>query len=453
MGSNNLRECSRRLADKIVEIVLASIEDCSLRRMHREETIRFLTRMEINPDGSGLKQWDEKKIEISYWDSKGSLALLDRVIESPEFAECVKLTRATIDEKRIVAEALVYQFTRKVVEDLKDDDSDRQKVERTIQMLLDDVEHKPILRRSESWLAGVFPEEAIHFSSSARIRAVAMSDFEMPLRDYETRPEGWLSSTAILEVELITDDRIHLDREVSACIDALRLLRVVSIRTMMTETHADSLIWPQGTMCTNDISSPVFQFVLKKDDASALSALMQVVKNNLPAMDATTAIRTRPITEISLQRYRDALIQPGLPVEGRISLAMSALEALFLNEKDELSFKLALRTAVFLGTLGYDRETVFNDVREAYGIRSDYSHGKPVNGKKQAGALDLTKRGLDYVRASIQGYIQYKASYGRIKESKAKDKFLVDLDKALLNNRAYNQIIENGKQLSMIITR
>jgi len=81
---------------------------------------------------------------------------------------------------------------------------------------------------------------------------------------------------------------------------------------------------------------------------------------------------------IAIKRYNDSFVRR--EIEDRIIDLMIAFEAFFLtkDEKMELTFKLALRTAIFFG--GVDRENLFEFMKKAYSARSEIVHGiKPID--------------------------------------------------------------------------
>ena len=62
----------------------------------------------------------------------------------------------------------------------------------------------------------------------------------------------------------------------------------------------------------------------------------------------------------------------------KISLYMSVFEILFSNDTTELSFKLSLRTALFVGDTEPDRRSIFQTMKRAYGLRSRFLHGDVI---------------------------------------------------------------------------
>ena len=82
-------------------------------------------------------------------------------------------------------------------------------------------------------------------------------------------------------------------------------------------------------------------------------------------------------------------------------------EALLLpNDKLELSFKLALRTAVLIGKNIKQKKEIFLIMKKAYGVRSSIVHGEEIkvpiviNGKN-FGLNDLVNSTESYLRLGI----------------------------------------------------
>lgn len=82
----------------------------------------------------------------------------------------------------------------------------------------------------------------------------------------------------------------------------------------------------------------------------------------------------------------------------KIAHYCSALETLFTTDISELAHKLSERVAFFLDNYGYDKSTVFLDVKKAYAVRSKLSHGDVLS-SKQAEELPAISRVIDdYLR-------------------------------------------------------
>ncbi len=84
---------------------------------------------------------------------------------------------------------------------------------------------------------------------------------------------------------------------------------------------------------------------------------------------------------IAIKRFNDSFTRR--EVEDRIIDLMIAFEAMFLkeSEKMELTFKLSLRTAIFLEDVDAERENLFEFMKKAYDTRSDIVHGVKTKDK------------------------------------------------------------------------
>lgn len=142
---------------------------------------------------------------------------------------------------------------------------------------------------------------------------------------------------------------------------------------------------------------------------------------------------------IAIKRFNDSFIRR--EVEDRIIDLMIAFEAMFLkeNEKMELTFKLSLRTAIFLEDVDAERENLFEFMKKAYDTRSDIVHGvktkDKIKVKRSINAKEYDEYTLnefvdkleDIFRECLLKYIQKYRGYQISK--------LIDLmDKKSLNN-------------------
>ena len=65
----------------------------------------------------------------------------------------------------------------------------------------------------------------------------------------------------------------------------------------------------------------------------------------------------------------------------KISFYMSIYECLFTNDQEQISHKMAERAANYLGNDRADRISIYNDLKAAYGVRSNYFHGQSLKSK------------------------------------------------------------------------
>ncbi|MFH1015394.1 MAG: hypothetical protein V1771_00140 [Chloroflexota bacterium] len=87
--------------------------------------------------------------------------------------------------------------------------------------------------------------------------------------------------------------------------------------------------------------------------------------------------------------------------EDRLIDQTIALESLYIADDKELRYKLALRTAFFIGTVE-TRERIFNDIKKVYDLRSDIVHGTNAD---RPTLNELLPKNEDYLRQSLRKFI------------------------------------------------
>ena len=104
-----------------------------------------------------------------------------------------------------------------------------------------------------------------------------------------------------------------------------------------------------------------------------------------------------------------------------------AFEALYLVEKLELSYRLALRTATLLGESSQEKKEIFSFMRDAYNLRSQIVHGDPPKiRKKMVNLKDYLPKLESYLRRSIVKYLEM------LRDFKNQEEILYTLDQETL---------------------
>ena len=96
--------------------------------------------------------------------------------------------------------------------------------------------------------------------------------------------------------------------------------------------------------------------------------------------------------------------------EDKVIDSFVALEAMFLtgSEKSELSYRLSVRIATFLGNSSEDKNHIFSDIRKAYKTRSDIVHGdSAVN---QSDIAEISPKIEEYTRRSLKRFLELLSS-------------------------------------------
>ncbi len=86
----------------------------------------------------------------------------------------------------------------------------------------------------------------------------------------------------------------------------------------------------------------------------------------------------------------------------KIAHYMSAFEALFSTSSSELSHKLSERVAFFLSQHGFNRKTVFKEIKSGYDIRSKLVHGDSVSNSSRENIVHISKACDSYLRSIMK---------------------------------------------------
>ena len=104
--------------------------------------------------------------------------------------------------------------------------------------------------------------------------------------------------------------------------------------------------------------------------------------------------------EIPLYRFHSAYLGP---IEERLVDQIIALESLYLGDPQELSYKLAMRTAYLLANTREARSEIFDNLKKAYNYRSKIIHGNDPPTREQL--RELVPRVEEYLRQSLKKYL------------------------------------------------
>jgi len=154
------------------------------------------------------------------------------------------------------------------------------------------------------------------------------------------------------------------------------------------------------------VVSSRFYYKLTKDDIEKLKLFWNKFKNfNIEnSSSINVAIRNFNLS-YDLKITEDKLLH-----------YITALESLFVRENDELSYRLALRCAYFLGKNKEERDKIFNILKTVYEIRSKVVHGVSKDLKEYIKKIpeeynihslpDLLNQIEKYVRESLKLFIE-----------------------------------------------
>jgi hypothetical protein len=252
--------------------------------------------------------------------------------------------------------------------------------------------------------------EKIDLEDGVKIRKSRKEDFETERRVFISLHEPrHPPATAILEISKKTIDASEIQTIISKSIALLQLFRPGSVKDTTYQMYSSSRTCVNVTSSSGDSSYPVFTYTLNDEESEKLQKFWTITSGDLPVSFYELGGKDKDYLSIAFDRYEEALIQTGIE-ERRITNIMMGLEALYFkeNERQELDYRLQMRMAKVLGMLSYDPVLVKTVVKDAYNIRSIFSHGGLLDAKKKAtyeknygSVRNLTLLVLDFLRVSL----------------------------------------------------
>ncbi len=259
----------------------------------------------------------------------------------------------------------------------------------------------------ESEKTGLSPRDGI------LLRRPEKEDLEVEATEssyWGTRPLSPQPS-AILTMELMAKSGREVQDQLERAISILRLFGIGSVVWSSYQMSSDSVTDPFGSasMHSGRQTQALETYLLANDDLPRLRKFWQACEKTMPVGFYDLGQTTTDSLTIGYNRYVDSLLQNGL-LERRVANSVMGLEALFLkgSEVQELTYRLTIRVAKFLGLLGYDSRQVRSGLIDAYRVRNLFAHGSQLDKKekhriesKYKDVRNLLNQTLDYLRTSL----------------------------------------------------
>lgn len=211
-------------------------------------------------------------------------------------------------------------------------------------------------------------------------------------------------------------------------ITALRLYQkgriVTGILTSATFRNSEwsiggSTIWTSVSNIIFFIEEPTYE--LRQLELQKFISLFQQIRQ----LRASGIINN---IEIALDRFHSGYHGP---IEDRLIDQMIAFESLYLGNEQELTYKLAMRTAFLLRKRKDHRKIVFTNIKKAYNFRSRIVHGD--NPPTRHTLRMIVPKTEDYLRQSIKKFLLLLSRGNSLKE--------------IRENLLDENIIKNGRVL------
>lgn len=347
--------------------------------------------------------------------------VLRRLKEAPEWHECANGLTSQFGLSVENSNSYLLQLTQVVFRDTLHNTTPLLDTyfERTIARLMNELRGGEIEHRCRVWLRGLrLSESELKLDDQLTLRRPTPKDYEQEryIGDTSGLP-FYLSYSAVIELRVMCRSTGEAEKEINAVLGTLRLLRVSSVVNEQYEIMPQTLSGVGYASKPDNRQQVNYETDFTPNDVPLFLRLYDLLKPMFlsPERIITTADN---YLGIAFQRYTEAILEGG-GIESRITSAVFALESLYLapDEKNELSYRLSLRTAALLSSLSsYKALNIKKDLKDAYNTRSAYVHGSGKSLKdRRKPKKDLTplcSTLLEYARQSIVIFAQLTQLHG-----------------------------------------
>jgi hypothetical protein len=342
--------------------------------------------------------------------------LQPRVASCPGYKKALDNLSARNPEQAAVQGGVLDSFIARLVGMiLSEDDGPKINVTKAKALwdrFLSELDGGPITYRAKINLTGLtLRPTSIQAAFGVTLRRPVREDVEVELSPLANFGSPFpIAPQAVAEIQYIgaKNQNVDLQREVEHVIAALRLFGVGSVSYTSYDMESDSMMGPfsgaRASMHSGTRVTARERYLIKAEDEGRLKAFWQAVAHAMPRDIYDFQKQVSPLT-LAYDRYSDAVLNNGV-VERRIANAIMGLEALLLDENQELSYRLGARIAKLLSFVGQRSLEVRQRIRDAYKIRSTFAHGGHLSHKEKAK--------IERHYGSLPGFTQPLFNYLRI---------------------------------------
>ncbi len=137
-----------------------------------------------------------------------------------------------------------------------------------------------------------------------------------------------------------------------------------------------------------------------KDDIESWATRLNVLRSHLDdkGYSVLTPVVSKKATRVDrFLSFTQIARRSSIPAM-KISQMCSALESLFSTSTTELTHRLSERVAFFVGESPEDKESIYQLMKKAYGVRSQVTHGSHINSTIADSTPELSLKLLDLLR-------------------------------------------------------
>lgn len=385
--------------------------------------------------------------EKAEWAMAISHFISDEFSNTPEFIELshtiAKKYKKNINkqgnvgnEERVAAFWLERYLTNIINDKLENRLSENSIVE-LASLAISEMELAPREHKFIHHLKGIFLEtELIGINDNVTIRKPQKSDLEFTryALDYSPKRQHMEIPSSVLESMIETRNAVKCTEFNSRILDSLRLYKLGSVYSIHTTATTKTAIVMGGVGITWDDQSykPNHKYTVKKEE---IESFIQFVNHMEHKLDFDRGKKEHWSISVSIERYKSALLE-SVDVDRRLMTAVMGLESLFTFEGDvgENAYKLGMRVAKLLGTIGFDAEKIRGLVQNAYKYRNKVVHGSHIAKSLKENITEMLPDILNYLRISLIIFL--------INMDTEKNKMVGLLDEACISDDKNKYLIE-----------
>ncbi len=420
--SEQTRFDAQKVLENLVAVAKEKLEPAKDKLMTTETWIKYVP-VSVKRDENGKitgSQMYSETIEKPSW-HRLSVWVSQQFVKTSQFQEATAALSKIYDAK---SEWLIHPLTSFLTDML---------IERNrngnMEILLNDLEHKPCEWTVTVRLVGVLPDSSIRLGDGVTLRRVSDSDLSFEIQPgipMAGRDELMQFYDSVMEISLLESYPNTVQKKVEKLCILLSLFKESSAHYQSYDMRAKSYLQFGGRPFKMIPPAGEPRAVIHDNESSDLASFVQQFEPRIP--DAALWGKVVDPLEIAMKRYLESVRQNS-PIEERLMTAVMGLEALFLEEASELRFRLALRTAQILRHLGENSQDVHDTVSKAYRYRSSHVHGSVLLEKDASEIQEVTRRVWRYLRKSLLFWL----AEGIASENK-KRQLLKDIDSSLIDD-------------------
>jgi hypothetical protein len=448
----------RNLAYRVVEI----FEDLKRQGIIKPTTVTLLRYRFVNlryDENDGIRYDDIKPEFINYelLNEEALQLLLRQVQNHPLYLEALQYITTIYMISYDNAVRLLNEFVATIAQTYVSGVFNDEAVEDTIVAFIDDATNSPALCEDLAHLYGlVLGFDEVDLGSGVRLRRPKQDDLfpeypmDMVLRGLAPLPimlSTMQLPSAILEVKQKAHNEMEPLGRIERLVMTLRLYKPCSVFAGLTWITCKTLVRSMrymGTFSPQELHTPIiYNCKLGIEEVDTLREFINEVE---PYIQTSYVYgEPRDYLSIALQRYSDALFKV-YPIE-RLTYAIMGLEALYLTGGGEQTHRLAQRVSRVMGLYGFSPLGVYDEIRQAYDLRSKFVHGGAFAGKEIEFARQLVNKVVRYLQLSILTFLELKHKAGVSKED-----IIKIIDSSLLDIQQFQYLERHIKEKCRIIT-